>query len=94
MGFPPIKSRTPPHRPASRFARRAPAPSLENRFLDPDLHVDIPFKCFTIKNHDLSRKDWELYRTYVQEMKQKGFSAYETWECELDVKSKRNLPRF
>jgi hypothetical protein len=30
--FLPIKSRTTPHRPASRFARRAPAPSLETRF--------------------------------------------------------------
>jgi hypothetical protein len=83
--FLPIKSRTTPHRPASRFARRAPAPSLENPILDPDLHVDIPFKCFTIKNHDLSRKDWELYRTYVQEMKQNGFSAHETREFELEA---------
>ena len=39
-----------------------------------------------IKNHDLTpRKDWELCRTYVQEMKQKGFSAHEAWEFELEA---------
>ena len=38
-----------------------------------------------IKNHDLSRKDWEFCRTYVQEMKQKGGSTHEAWEFELEA---------
>jgi hypothetical protein len=38
-----------------------------------------------IKTHDLTRKDWELCRTYVQEMKQKGFSVHEAWEFELEA---------
>lgn len=28
-----------------------------------------------INTHDLTRKDWELCRTYVQEIKQKGFPS-------------------
>ena len=38
-----------------------------------------------IKSHDLSRKDWELCCTYVQEMKQKGLPAHEAWEFELEA---------
>jgi hypothetical protein len=38
-----------------------------------------------IKNHDLSRKDRELCRTYVKEMKQRGLLAREAWEFELEA---------
>jgi hypothetical protein len=38
-----------------------------------------------IRNSDVTRKDWELCRTYLEEMKQKGASAYEPWERELET---------
>lgn len=38
-----------------------------------------------IKNPDVTQKDWELCRTYLLEMKQKGLSAHEPWELELET---------
>jgi hypothetical protein len=38
-----------------------------------------------IRNPDVTRKDWELCRTYLEELKRKGFSAYEPWELELET---------
>jgi hypothetical protein len=38
-----------------------------------------------IRNPDLSHKDWELCRSYVEDIKHRGFSAYEPWEWELEA---------
>jgi hypothetical protein len=38
-----------------------------------------------IRNPELSRKDWQLCCTYVEEMRQRGLSAYEPWELELEA---------
>jgi hypothetical protein len=35
------------------------------------------------KNSDLSQKDWELCRRYVEQMKRTGLPAHEPWEMEL-----------
>jgi hypothetical protein len=38
-----------------------------------------------IKNPDLSSKDWELCCSHVEDMRNKGLSAYEPWELELEA---------
>ncbi len=38
-----------------------------------------------IRNPDVTRKDWGLCRTYLEEMQRKGLSAYEPWELELET---------
>jgi hypothetical protein len=37
------------------------------------------------KRTDLTLKDWELCRQYVEEMRGKGLSAHEPWEQELEA---------